>query len=199
MRGLCSRNSIGVNASGVKRVSVQIIPGDLKANIPLRVALALPTGVDSRVVLDAEGAEKLAPPGDALVLQGHKITRVSTPNFAAPAPPLDLGNEDDPRLLGLSPDARAVFVRIQEAGCRATVRAVMEQFRWGERRAARALQELRMAGLLEGKSETETNAHPPMLPVTVASVVDVVDVVECENRGKNGQGVQKTHFGNTGL
>ena len=49
-----------------QRPSVQIIPGDLKANLPLRVALALPTGVDSRVVLDAEGAEALRPPHRAI-------------------------------------------------------------------------------------------------------------------------------------
>jgi len=66
---------------------------------------------------------------------------------------------------------------------------------WGEQRAARALRELRMAGLLEGESETETetNAHPPMLPVTAASVVDVVAVVESKNREQNGQGVQNAN------
>ncbi len=196
-----------------QRPSVQIIPGDLKANIPLRVALALPTGVDSRVVLDMEGAETLSPPGDALVLQGHRLTRVSTPNFRAPAPPLDLDGDDDPRLVGLSADARAVFVRMQEAGGRMqgaggrmTVRAVMEQFRWGDRRAARALRKLRMAGLPEGERKTQTevergpeiapeaeiapNLYPPMLPVTAASVVDVVAVVESKNREQNGKGVQ---------
>jgi len=99
-----------------QRPSTRIIPGDLKANIPLRVAFALPTGVDSRVVLDVEGAEKLSPPGDALVLQGNKVTRVSTPNFKAPAPPLDLGDDADLRLLGLSLDARAVFVKLQATG-----------------------------------------------------------------------------------
>lgn len=178
-----------------QRPSVQIIPGDLKANLPLRVALALPTGVDSRVVLDAEGAETLSPPGDALVLQGHKITRVSTPYFRAPVPLLDLDGEDDPRLVGLSDDARAVFVRMQEAGCRGqdaggrgqeaggrmTVRAVKAKMHWGTDRARRALRELSIAGLLGADADLEeqidggmdveetTTAdaalYPPMLPV----------------------------------
>jgi len=41
----------------------------------------------------------------------------------------------------------------------------------------------------ETEAETETNAHPPMLPVTAASVVDIVNVVECKNREQNGKGV----------
>ncbi|MBN2390419.1 MAG: hypothetical protein JXR84_06835, partial [Anaerolineae bacterium] len=70
-----------LGSRATQRPSVQIIPGDLKANVPLRVCLALPTGIDSRVVLDREGAELLDPPGDAYVLDGHRITRVSTPNY----------------------------------------------------------------------------------------------------------------------
>jgi len=86
--------------------------------VPLRVAFALPTGVDSRVVLDREGAEKLTPPGDAYVLQGHQMIRISTPDFKAPPPPLDAGDPEDLRLVGLSIEERAAFKAIQEGVCR---------------------------------------------------------------------------------
>jgi len=198
-----------------QRPSVQIIPGDLKANLPLRVALALPTGVDSRVVLDAEDAEALRPPGDALVLQGHRLTRVSTPNFKAPAPPLDLGDDDDPRLVGLSADARAVFIRMQEAGGKISYRAVKAFMHWGDRRALRALRELRAAGLvgketeieIEIETEIETGVgmapdlYSPMLPRVpvsgcepAASAVAAVGAVGSKNREQNGQGVQNANW-----
>lgn len=138
-----------------QRPSVQIVPGDLKANVPLRVALALPTGVDSRVVLDREGAELLSPPGDALVLEGHKMTRVSTPNFKAPPPTPDIGDPEDLRLIGLTTDERAAYQAIQEAGCRATKRAMMEYFHWGDRRAIKALRGLRTSGVLETPNDSD--------------------------------------------
>lgn len=49
-----------------QRPSVKNIPGTIKANIPARIALYLPTGIDSRTILDEEGAEKLLGKGDLL-------------------------------------------------------------------------------------------------------------------------------------
>jgi S-DNA-T family DNA segregation ATPase FtsK/SpoIIIE len=50
-----------------QRPSVEIITGDIKANILTRIALRLPTGADSRTVLNEYGAEKLLGKGDMLV------------------------------------------------------------------------------------------------------------------------------------
>ncbi|MBN1284537.1 MAG: hypothetical protein JXB47_03985 [Anaerolineae bacterium] len=132
-----------------QRPSVQIIPGDMKANVPLRVCLALPTAIDSQVVLGKAGAELLTPPGDAYVLDGHRITRVSTPNYKAPEAAFDLTQAEDPRLLGLSADERAAYKAIQEEGCKATQRGLVERFHWGTRRAMRTLKSLRNSGVLE--------------------------------------------------
>lgn len=60
--------AVGIHViCATQRPSVKIITGDIKANLTTRIALRLPTGHDSKTILNEFGAEKLLGKGDMLV------------------------------------------------------------------------------------------------------------------------------------
>lgn len=63
-----------------QRPSVKVINGDIKANLGTKVVFRVAKEVDSRIVLDEGGAEKLQGNGDALFSDASGITRVQAFN-----------------------------------------------------------------------------------------------------------------------
>ncbi len=150
-----------------QRPSVDVITGMIKANVPSRVAFAVSSQVDSRVILDASGAESLLGMGDML----YKPVSASRPSRVQGAFISD-GEVDDvvsacaggfePRFIeevtepkadpkrdeepddDLLPDAASFVVSTQQA----SVSAVQRRFRVGYSRAGRIIDALERKGVV---------------------------------------------------
>lgn len=167
-----------------QRPSVDVITGLIKANIPSRIAFAVSSGVDSRTILDANGAEKLLGRGDMLYkpidasspmrIQGafipsedveavvSAITDQVQPEYIEDMAPSDApeasvdGASDDE----LYDDAKAFVIQQQSA----STSMLQRRFRIGYNRAARLIDDLQQQGIItppDGAKPRKVLVNPP--------------------------------------
>jgi S-DNA-T family DNA segregation ATPase FtsK/SpoIIIE len=67
-----------------QRPSVNVITGMIKANFPARIAFRVSSKIDSRTILDANGADQLIGRGDLLYSGGNEIIRLQCPFVDTP-------------------------------------------------------------------------------------------------------------------
>jgi S-DNA-T family DNA segregation ATPase FtsK/SpoIIIE len=149
-----------------QRPSTDVVTGVIKANFPARLAFAVTSGVDSRVILDVTGAETLLGRGDMLFLhpevgtaqraQGVLVTdteieriidhwQTSVPSPEGPPPWERLLEEpEDNADEGLVEQAISL---VRNAG-RASASLLQRRLRIGYPRAARLLDQLEQAGIV---------------------------------------------------
>jgi S-DNA-T family DNA segregation ATPase FtsK/SpoIIIE len=155
-----------------QRPSVDVITGLIKANIPTRVAFQVASRVDSRTILDQQGAESLLGQGDMLYLPpGHGVpTRVhgafvsddevhrvcawlkelAPPQYdeavlANPEEEEDGAAQDSNTEVDPLYDEAVAYVLKSR---RASISAVQRQLRIGYNRAARLIEAMEQAGLV---------------------------------------------------
>ncbi len=69
--------AVGIHAIiATQRPMASIITGAIKANFPGRLAFKVSSGIDSKIILDAQGANRLIGRGDSLFTTGNDLIRV---------------------------------------------------------------------------------------------------------------------------
>ena len=159
-----------------QRPSVDVITGLIKANIPCRVAFNVSSMIDSRVILDGPGAEKLLGRGDMLFLppDASKPMRIQgvfvqdleinnlirylknlgiAPQYTTEVTEMPLGRVGSK--VGNTGDRDELFEEAVRTVCqydRASASLLQRRLKVGYARAARMLDELEEAGIV-GRGE----------------------------------------------
>jgi S-DNA-T family DNA segregation ATPase FtsK/SpoIIIE len=159
-----------------QRPSVDVITGMIKANVPSRIAFAVSSQTDSRVILDTSGAESLLGQGDmlfkplgtsrlqrvqgayvseeeiALVVEQCRSQRPQELDESLLAPPEPVGHGDDGDE-DFDPDEdplldRAIEIVVQTQT--ASVSLIQRRLRVGYTRAGRLIDMLERRGIISG-------------------------------------------------
>jgi len=189
---LIARLAQKARASGIhlvlatQRPSVDVITGLIKANIPTRIAFQVSSKIDSRTILDQQGAEALLGQGDMLYLppgtgypqrvhgayvadnEVHKVVdylkSLGAPQYVEGI--LDgaiTEGEGEAGEGGGDVEADPMYdeaVSIVIKSRRASISAVQRQLRIGYNRAARLIEQMEKAGLV---SQMQSNGNREVL------------------------------------
>ena len=176
-----------------QRPSVNVITGTIKANFPSRIAFRVASKVDSRTILDTNGAEKLLGNGDMLFLpsgkpepirihgafietedterlveqvssQGIKLDRVE---FGLGANDFDL--EEEQRDARFDEALRLVVIHQQGSAS-----LLQRRMKVGYARAARLVDELERAGVV-GPSDGSSKARPVLVEEDYLERLDQIE------------------------
>lgn len=178
-----------------QRPSVNIITGTIKANFPARIAFRVSQKIDSRTILDANGADQLIGKGDMLYSNGNDLVRlqcafVDTPEVEKIANFIGSQNGNEPFLLPLAPsegdeggggefDSRDKDELFEEAARlivthqQGSTSLIQRKLNLGYNRAGRLIDQLEKAGIVgpfKGSKAREVLVH---------------DILELEDRLKN--------------
>lgn len=170
-----------------QRPSVDVITGLIKANIPTRIAFQVSSRIDSRTILDQQGAEQLLgngdmlylPPGTGLPVRVHgayvadeEVHRVvaAWQTYGKPTylEEITEGGSDASGVAdentGEADPLYDEALRIVTESRRASISLVQRRLRIGYNRAARIMEEMESAGVvssMDGNGAREVIAPPP--------------------------------------
>ncbi len=152
-----------------QRPSTDVITGLIKANIPSRIAFMVSSKVDSRIIIDTVGAEKLLGQGDMLFvsatdpfplrLQGAFLSEEEVERIVAHVRTLGEPDyideeifdtdEDDPELQGeLEDPLMEEAIEVVVASRKASASYLQRRLKVGYNRAARMVEEMERLGIV---------------------------------------------------
>jgi DNA segregation ATPase FtsK/SpoIIIE, S-DNA-T family len=169
-----------------QRPSVDVITGLIKANIPTRISFQVSSKIDSRTILDQQGAEQLLGHGDMLYLapgtgvpirvhgafvadqEVHHVVdalkKSATPEYKLDLTQTNLSESGDLDFLDNNSGEKDVLydqaVQIVIETRRASISSIQRRLKIGYNRAARLMEDMEKAGLV---SAMESNGNRDIL------------------------------------
>ena len=161
-----------------QRPSTDVITGLIKANFPARIAFAVATSIDSRVVIDTTGAEQLLGNGDMLFVNSDASVPLRVQGCYVSDAEIDRlvnfwrkKSQDQPegkppwesvlarmKLLGNNEAEMERAIEICEEFDNVTASLLQRKLRIGYPRAARLIEQLQEIGLIDGRSKKEKDS-----------------------------------------